>query len=131
MRPLALGLATAALLFGGCTVHDSPKPPADTAHWRIGFTVTPKQPRQLDPAQFRVQVTDSKSKPVPGAVVTVQIAMPTMDMGRNEAALHEAPPGTYTGVGRFTMPGDWEATVAAAADKGASHQSQTFPVSVQ
>lgn len=129
MRRTGLGLATAALLLGGCTGHDSPKPTAGTAHWQIGFSVTPRQPRQLDPALFRVRVTDKNKQPVSGAAVTVLLAMPAMDMGRNEIMLHETAAGAYTGTGRFTMPGDWEATVSA--DKGASHQSQTFPVSVR
>ena len=128
MKRAALGLA-AELLFGGCTGHDSPKQPVNTAHWKIAFSVTPKQPRQLDPAQFQVQLTDSRNKPVSGAAVTAGLVMPAMDMGRNAALLHEAPPGTYTGEGRFTMPGNWEAAVSA--DKGASHQSRTFPVAVR
>ncbi len=123
-------LGLAALCFGaGCSPRSSPLPPADTAQWQIAFLVTPKQPRQLDPAQFQVQLTDSKNKRVSGAALTVELAMPAMDMGRNEVTLHEAPLGTYTGTGRFTMPGDWEAAVSA--DKGTAHYSQTFPVSVR
>ena len=127
MRRAALGLT--ALLLGGCTGHGGQKPPADTAHWQMGFRVTPSPPRQLDPARFQVQLTDSRNKPVSGAAVTAGLVMPAMDMGRNAVALHETAAGTYTGTGRFTMPGNWEATVSA--DKGAAHQSQTFPVSVR
>ncbi len=118
-----------ALLNAGCSPHLGPLPPAGKAHWRIGFLVTPGQPRQLDPVQLQVRITDSKDKPMSGTAVTAALVMPTMDMGRNAITLHEGPPGTYTGTGRFTMPGNWMATVTA--DKGASHQSQTFPVSVR
>jgi nitrogen fixation protein FixH len=125
-----LGVITvASVLAAGCSPRAGSPLHADTAHWKIAFAVTPEQPRQLDPAQFKVQVTDKNKTPVSGAAVTVGLAMPAMDMGRNDVRLHEAPPGTYTGTGRFTMPGDWEAAVSA--DKGAAHQSQTFPVSVR
>ncbi len=126
----ALGMVAAAAVLGtGCSPHSGSLPPTNTAHWRIRFLLTPKSPRQLDPALLRVQVTDSRNKPVSGAAVTVELAMPAMDMGRNDVQLHETPPGTYTGTGRFTMPGDWDAAVSAG--RGAAHQSQTFPVSVR
>lgn len=128
MKWAAIGLAVVCL-GAGCSPRPGPHPLADTTQWRIALLVLPKQPRQLDPAQLRVRVTDSRNQPVPGAAVTVQLAMPAMDMGRNAVALHEAPPGTYTGAGRFTMPGAWEATVSA--DKGAAHRSQAFPVTVR
>ncbi len=129
MKWVVIGLAAAMSLDAGCSRHHNPTQPANTAHWRIGLAVTPKQPRQLDPALFQVQVTDSRNKPVHGAAVTAELVMPAMNMGQNVTALHEAPPGTYSGTGRFTMPGNWEATVSA--DKGAAHQFQTFPVSVR
>lgn len=123
-----LGLS-ALCLGAGCSPRPVPLPPADTAQWHLALTVAPDKPRQLDPAQFQVRLTDSKNKPVAGATVTAGLAMPAMDMGRNEVTLREASPGTYTGIGRFTMPGAWEAAVSA--DKGAAHRSQTFPVSVR
>ena len=129
MTPVTLSLAVTLLcLSAGCTQHTTIVP-ADTVHWHIALSVTPRQPRQLDPVQFQVQVKDTNQKPVPGAAVTIRLAMPAMDMGRNEVKLHEMTPlGTYAGSGRFTMPGDWQIT--ATADKGAAHQSQTFPVTV-
>lgn len=129
MKGAVIGLAAAVCLGAGCSPHLRPLPPAETAHWKIAFSVTPGQPRQLDPALFQVQVTDKNKKPVSGAAVTAELVMPAMDMGRNAVPLHETTPGTYTGTGRFTMPGDWEATVSA--DKGAAHQARTFPVSVR
>ena len=129
MRWPVLGLAAAVCLGAGCSPHLRPLPPADTVHWKIALSVTPGQPRQLDPARFQVQVTDSRNKPVSGAAVTTELVMPAMDMGRNAVSLRETAPGNYTGTGRFTMPGNWAATVSA--DKGAAHQSQAFPVSVR
>ena len=123
-------MATVVLLLcAGCTHQSPPVVPVGTGQWRIAFSVTPAAPRQLDPAQFQVKLTDTRTKPVRGAAVMVRLAMPTMDMGRNEVGLREATPGTYIGTGRFTMPGDWQATISA--DKGAVHQSQTAAVSVQ
>ena len=81
------------------------------------------------PGAVSVQITDDKGKPVTGATVAVQLAMPAMDMGRNQAAAQAGAAGVYTASGRFTMPGDWQATVQA--DKGAAHQSQSFPVTVK
>jgi nitrogen fixation protein FixH len=95
----------------------------------MALTVLPAAPRQLDPAQFRVQITDSRTgKPVNGAAVIVQLVMPAMDMGRNQVTAQAGAAGVYTASGRFTMPGNWEATVQA--DKGAAHQTQSFPVLV-
>lgn len=132
MRLAVFGLTAALMCFGaGCTRQKMTSMPTNTAHWRIQLLLAPRQPRQLDPVQFQVKISDKNWKPVSGAAVTVQLAMPAMDMGRNEIKLREAAPsGTYTGIGRFTMPGSWQVTVAAA-DKGAEHQSQTLSVSVQ
>ncbi len=127
----ALFLAAAC---AGCASRDSTTPPvsmaqASAAQWRIALTSIPAAPRQLDPAQFRVQITGSDGRPVSGASVTVQLAMPTMDMGQNQASAQPGAAGVYTAAGRFTMPGNWQVTVQA--DKGALHQSQSFPITVQ
>ena len=133
MKRAVISLVAAVCLGTGCSPHrrpsPSPPPPTGTAQWQIAFLVTPSTPRQLDPVQFQVKLTDTHKKPVQGAVVMVRLAMPTMDMGRNDIGLREATPGTYTGTSRFTMPGDWQMTVSV--DKGAAHQSRTLPVSVQ
>lgn len=93
------------------------------------MTTAPDAPRQLDPAQFRVQILDSSGRPVSGASVTVDLTMPAMDMGRNQSAATAGAAGIYTAASRFTMPGDWQVTVQA--DKGALHQTQSFPLKVR
>ena len=118
-----------ALACGGCASHAVTEPPSNTAHWNITLVTRPALPRQLDPAQFEVHLKDDKGKPVSGASVIVQLAMPTMDMGRSQAAAQPGAAGVYTAAGRFTMPGDWQVTVQA--NKGAQHQSQSFPIAVQ
>ncbi len=131
MKPHFALLLGTLILGAGCTKSTPVEHTAvDTAHWRMALTCTPAAPRQLDPAQFRVQLTDSAGEPVAGAVVTLALAMPTMDMGRNEVpATASGAPGVYTGTGRFTMPGDWSATVQAS--KGDRQQVQSFPIAVR
>jgi nitrogen fixation protein FixH len=132
-RQSLMRVAALILLFlcAGCANRPAPKTTVTTptVDWRIALSATPVVPRQLDPAQFRVQVTDHAGKPVTGAQVIVQLAMPSMDMGRNQIAAQAGAAGVYTASGRFTMPGDWQVTVQA--DKGAAHQSQSFPITVQ
>jgi nitrogen fixation protein FixH len=124
------GAALLLVLVGaGCASHNTPAPAASTAQWRIALASAPASPRQLDPAQFNVQIADSSGRPVSGASVTVQLAMPTMDMGQNQVTAQAGAAGVYTAMGRFTMPGDWQLTVQA--DKGALHQSQSFPITVR
>ena len=117
-----------ALACGGCASHAVTEPPSNTAHWNITLVTRPALPRQLDPAQFQIQITDG-GKPVSGASVAVQLAMPAMDMGRNQSAAQPGAAGVYTATGRFTMPGNWQ--VAVQADKGRLHQSQSFPIAVR
>ena len=122
------------LLCAGCASRtaspsEAPHPPASTANWQMTLTAVPARPRQLDPTRFQVQLRDRSGKPVTGAQVSVQLAMPAMDMGRNEVTAQAGAAGVYTASGRFTMPGDWQVTVQT--DKGAAHQSQSFPITVQ
>ena len=124
---LVLGTLT---LGGGCAKPAAPERTAvSAAHWRMTLTCAPTPPRQLDPTQMQVQITDGTGKPVNGAAVTLALAMPTMDMGRNGVVAVAGAPGVYTGTGRFTMPGDWSVTVRAAKDSW--QQTQSFPITVR
>lgn len=127
----ALGILP-AFLSAGCG--KQPAPPAlstssAAAHWQIRLTTVPAAPRQLDPVQFRIAVTDKSGRAVSGAAVTVSLIMPSMDMGQNQSAAAPGAAGTYTATGWFTMPGDWQVMVQAS--KSAEQQSQSFPVTVQ
>ncbi len=131
-RAKRAALPAAVLVLGaGCSRPPAlPPAPAGTAQWALALTAAPTPPRQLDPVQMTVRVTDARHKPVSGASVSAALTMPGMDMGRNEVALREsATPGIYIGTGRFTMPGDWSALVTAR--KGAARAAQAFPVTVR
>ncbi len=113
----------------GCARPVSVPSPPSNARWHIALMLAPLAPRQLDPTQFRVQVSDSHGRPVSGASVTVHWVMPAMNMGQNDAKASAGAAGAYAATGRFTMPGQWQATVQV--DKGTLHQSQSFPVTVR
>ncbi len=117
------------LACAGCANHPAPAPPPANAHWHMALKLTPAAPRQLDPTQFSVQISDSRGKPVSGATVTISLVMPVMDMGQNQVTAKARLAGIYVATGRFTMPGHWQATVQA--DKGGLHQTQSFPVTVR
>ena len=127
-RTLVVVLLTATLAAGCAPPRPAAVPTPPYAFAIIGKT-TSLYPVQMNQTQFQAQVTDKNGRPVSGAAVSISLAMPGMDMGKNMVMLSETKtPGVYTGTGRFGMPGGWQMTVTA--DKGAAHQSQTFPVSV-
>lgn len=117
-----------ALACAGCA-HPAASPPPSNAQWHMTLTLLPAAPLRLDPTQLNVQIADNRGGLVSGAAVTMNLTMPTMDMGQNQVPAKARAAGVYTATGRFTMPGHWQATVQA--DKGALHQTQSFPVTVQ
>lgn len=120
--------AVTLLLVAGCTPHPVAAPPPQKSSFQITLQMTPAKPRQLDPTAFTVQLTDRAGKLIPNAVVTADLAMPTMDMGRNSVVLNPVEPGRYGGTGRFTMAGSWIVTLRASRGKEVSQQA--FPVEV-
>lgn len=116
-----------ALACAGCAHPAVPAPSLSNAQWRMALT--PAAPRQLDPTQMTVQISDSHGRPVSGAAVTLSLVMPAMDMGQNQVAAKAGAAGIYTATGRFTMPGQWQATVQAT--KNTLHQTQSFPITVK
>ena len=125
------GIGACGLLFlAGCAPHPSAAPaPPLSSPLKISLQLTPPKPQQLDPTLFKVQVRDRSGKPISSAIVTVNLAMPTMDMGRNAVLMNAGEPGQYRGIGRFTMAGSWGVTVTAT--KGKDRATQIFPVEVQ
>ncbi len=125
----------AALLCAGCAPKDAPPPappPAVTpapASKEITLDWTPKKPQSLDPTQFTVRVFDVQGQPKAADTASLSLAMPTMDMGKNEVALKSTAPGVYVGTGRFTMAGDWWATVKVST--GGTVKSVVVPISAQ
>ena len=117
------------LFLVGCASHPSAAPaPPQSLPLKISLQLTLPKPQQLDPTLFKVQVRDRSGKPISSAIVTVNLAMPTMEMSRNAVLMNAGEPGQYMGIGRFTMAGSWSVTVTAT--KGKDRASQTFPVEV-
>jgi len=122
-------LLFSCLVLAGCTPHPAATPPPQQTSLQTTLQATPAKPRQLDPTTFTVRIADKSGKPITDAAVTAELAMPTMDMGRNAIVMNPVEPGRYTGAGRFTMAGSWIVTVRAVRGKDVSQQS--FPVEVQ
>lgn len=129
VRPLSWGLGL-LLLCAGCapkaadTPHDAPNP-----NLHLALSVSPNPPTSLDPTRFTVRVTNVGGQPVSGADVVIRLAMPAMAMGDNQVTTGPGTAGTYAGTGRFTMAGDWQATVTAT--QGAQSATQSFPLRVK
>ncbi len=117
------------LILVGCAPHPAAVPPPQQSSLQITLQATPTKPRQLDPTTFTVRVADRSGKPITDVAVTAELAMPTMDMGRNAVVMNLVEPGRYDGTGRFTMAGPWTVSVRAVRGKEVSQQS--FPVEVQ
>lgn len=125
----------AALFCAGCTPAHTP-PPAPTpqvtpasASKQITLDWTPKTPRSLDPIQFTVRVFDVQGQPQTAKTVTLGLAMPTMDMGKNDVSLKPTGPGVYTGTGRLTMAGGWWATVTVHT--GGTVKATVVPITAE
>lgn len=96
---------------------------------QIGMTL-PQNPRQLDPTGMMVTVQD-KAKPVAGAQVSAELAMPDMQMPENKTALAMVSPGVYRGTTRFTMAGRWKVTLTIRMPGGATLHHTLDPVTVE
>ena len=125
------GLLWVALILTGCTPRATGPPralPADP-NLQIALATRPASPRQLDPTQFLVTLKDAQKRPVSGATVTADLAMPGMDMGHDSVTLTPGAAGVYVGTGRFTMPGDWQVTVTTT--RGRDRAAHVFSLSVR
>ncbi len=62
-----------------------------------------------------LMLTGSDGNPVPGATVTVDVAMTSMDMGTTHPAVKDIGKGQYEALVSFAMAGPWMVTVTAIA----------------
>lgn len=124
-----LSLLTALVWAGGC----GPRPAAPPVRSDPALQVVLQSPlhpiRQLDPTPLRVLVRDQQNQPVSDAKISIDLTMPDMDMGKNRVVPTYQGLGVYTGTGRFTMAGEWRATVTVW--RGAHHSARSFPVQVK
>ncbi len=82
----------------------------------MSLSLDPLQPKFATKTKFRVTVRRSLAHPVDDAEVHASLVMPLMDMGKNEFDLRPVGNGTYEGTGEFTMDGEWEVVITAAAN---------------
>ena len=125
-------VALAAVFVSGC---GGQKNVASAAFWKsrtgvVTFALTPSPPKSLDTSTFQVSISDGKGHPVAGRQVAITLSMPSMQMPDNPVPTTETKPGTYTGTGKFTMPGLWQAkvTVSGGVDQPEIH---SIPIHVQ
>lgn len=81
-----------------------------------GVTITLEHPRQLQTLQdyeLFVVLADAGGKPIDGATVFIDMAMPSMSMGANQPLADPLGNGRYRIKGVFTMAGAWRLTVHA------------------
>lgn len=81
-----------------------------------GLTITLERPQQaqiLKDYELFVSLSDAQGKPVDGALVFIDIVMPTMSMGTYQPLADPLGNGQYRIKGVFTMEGDWRLTVHA------------------
>ncbi len=97
--------------------------------FNMAISFEPSPPKMSSKTKFHLSLTDLSGAPVDGAKVQVSLVMPLMDMGKNEFALQPAGKGVYEGTGQFTMSGEWEVVVNAAA--GGKSGRTTFNVRVE
>jgi len=102
---------------------------ARNSAFNMAIAFDPSPPRMSSKTRFRLTLTDLSSAPVGDAKVGVALVMPLMDMGKNEFSMQPAGQGVYEGTAQFTMSGEWEVMVSAAA--GGKSGKTTFNVRVE
>lgn len=65
--------------------------------------------KKMDPVEFSLSLKDSSGKPFKGALITLDLVMPGMEMPENKVKMQENANSEYRGTGMFTMKGDWRA----------------------
>jgi nitrogen fixation protein FixH len=99
-----------------------------------GLSITLERPQQaeiLKDYELFVTLNDASGKPVDGAAVFLDMAMPAMSMGANQPIADGLGDGRYRIKGAFSMEGDWR--VIAHATVAGKEYTATFdqPVTLQ
>ena len=92
--------------------------------WQLQLKTQPAVPPSGHDTTFTLHVSDAAGRPITGATAQVSLEMTFMDMGTNVVHLQDRGNGNYTGVGQFTMPGDWDCHVIVKLNQ--KQQTQLF-----
>ncbi len=117
-RHRLLLLVLPLLLWTAACHRQSPQPQV----WHMELKTQPQVPTANQNTTFTVHVADADGKPVLGATADLSLVMTFMDMGKNVVHLQDRGNGDYSGVGQFTMAGDWDCHVIVQT--GAKRQQQ-------
>ena len=142
MKHAAL-LVLCAFALAGCKKPVEPKPSvlpgndkvilsttvARNSAFNMAISFDPSPPKMSSKTKFHLVLTGLSGAPIDGATVEASLVMPLMDMGKNQFALESRGKGHYEGAGQFTMSGEWEVVVNAAA--GGKTGKTTFNVRVE
>lgn len=128
-RKACLGITGAAILLGGCAPKTPPSPLRPDPDLRVALQLSPPSPRQLDVTTFTVRLKNSRGQPISEARVLIDLSMPAMEMGRNQVTPVLHGQGVYIGTGRFTMAGEWQATITVSGH--GRRTTQAFPLQVR
>ena len=121
---MRLVFAFLLLLLSGCASPPKPLPDTPSAAMQIALTTMPNPPRPLDQTAFTVELSEAQKS---GTAVKIALAMPSMTMPDN-TIICQPIKGGYRGVGRFTMAGDWTATVTVSEGTRTARKTFSFQV---
>lgn len=124
-----LWMGVLLLWAGGCGPKPAPPPAWPDSTLQVSLQLPPGPIRQLDPTPLTVRLRDERNRPIDGAQVIIDLSMPDMDMGKNQVVATPQDGGIYSGKGRFTMAGEWQAAVTVS--RAGRRTTQSFPVHVE
>jgi nitrogen fixation protein FixH len=84
-----------------------------------GLTITLRAtdtPKLLESQEFLITLTDAQGKAVDGALVYLDLDMPTDSMGTNQPLADGLGNGSYRATTVYTMSGEWLVTVVARVE---------------
>lgn len=113
---LKLGALVLVLALAACG--DSSLPPGYTSQQQTvdGISFTLERPQQADllkDYELFVVLKDAAGKPIDGATVFLDMAMPSMPMPPQQPIADSLGNGRYRARNAFTMQGDWQVLVHA------------------
>ncbi|HZT72456.1 MAG TPA: FixH family protein [Terriglobales bacterium] len=117
----SLGIPLCFLLALAAACHSAAPP---SARLQMRLSTQPAVPAVGRDTTFSLLLRDAQGRPVSGASVRLSLAMTFMNMGQTVVQMSDRGHGLYTGVGAFSMGGDWDCR--AIVEVGGVRAEQVF-----